>query len=143
MTIESSSLRLTGFVEGNIRTVLRLEGLLLFLTSIYAYHITAASGWMFAFLFLAPDLAFLAIVFGPKASSISYNLAHSTTVPLAGLIAAHAFNVSSAIPILLIWLAHIGFDRLVGYGLKYATSFNHTHLGLIGKARRQASKRSS
>ena len=33
----------------------------------------------------------------------------------------------------LVWLAHIGMDRLLGYGLKYDDHFQHTHLGLIGK----------
>jgi Domain of unknown function (DUF4260) len=34
----------------------------------------------------------------------------------------------------LIWLAHLGLDHLLGYGLKYDDSFQHTHLGMIGKA---------
>ena len=32
----------------------------------------------------------------------------------------------------LIWIAHIGLDRALGYGLKYATGFGDTHLGHIG-----------
>jgi hypothetical protein len=35
--------------------------------------------------------------------------------------------------IAMIWLAHIGFDRALGYGLKYASGFGFTHLGRIGK----------
>ena len=35
--------------------------------------------------------------------------------------------------IAMIWLAHIGFDRALGYGLKYATGFGFTHLGRIGR----------
>ena len=31
----------------------------------------------------------------------------------------------------LIWLAHIEVDRLLGYGLKYATAFRDTHLQRI------------
>ena len=34
----------------------------------------------------------------------------------------------------LIWIAHIGLDRALGYGLKYATGFGDTHLGRIGRA---------
>ena len=33
----------------------------------------------------------------------------------------------------LIWCAHIGFDRALGYGLKYSQGFGCTHLGLIGR----------
>lgn len=32
-----------------------------------------------------------------------------------------------------IWCAHIGFDRALGYGLKYAEGFGFTHLGRIGR----------
>ena len=33
----------------------------------------------------------------------------------------------------LIWFAHIGFDRMLGYGLKHGAGFRFTHLGRIGK----------
>ena len=33
-----------------------------------------------------------------------------------------------AAQVALIWLAHIGMDRLLGYGLKYPTAFKDTHL---------------
>jgi hypothetical protein len=36
----------------------------------------------------------------------------------------------------LVWLAHIGLDRLQGYGLKYDDSFQHTHLGMLGRNHR-------
>jgi hypothetical protein len=35
--------------------------------------------------------------------------------------------------IALIWLAHIGIDRALGYGLKYSAGFGFTHLGRIGR----------
>ena len=38
-----------------------------------------------------------------------------------------------AMHLALIWSAHIGFDRALGYGLKYDTGFSFTHLGRIGK----------
>jgi hypothetical protein len=28
----------------------------------------------------------------------------------------------------MIWIAHIGMDRMLGFGLKYPTRFNATHL---------------
>jgi hypothetical protein len=31
-------------------------------------------------------------------------------------------------PFGLIWLAHSGFDRMLGFGLKYPTFFGDTHL---------------
>jgi hypothetical protein len=35
--------------------------------------------------------------------------------------------------IAMIWLAHIGIDRALGYGLKYQAGFAFTHLGRIGR----------
>ena len=34
----------------------------------------------------------------------------------------------TAAKVALIWLAHIGMDRLLGYGLKYPSAFKDTHL---------------
>jgi hypothetical protein len=31
----------------------------------------------------------------------------------------------------LIWTAHIGMDRALGYGLKYQNGFEFTHLGRL------------
>jgi hypothetical protein len=65
-----------------------------------------------------------------------YNAFHSYVVPAVlgamGLL-LHAHGV---VPVALIWINHIGVDRLMGYGLKYADGFGYTHLGLIGAARR-------
>ncbi|MEF9606012.1 DUF4260 family protein, partial [Paracoccus sp. PXZ] len=32
-----------------------------------------------------------------------------------------------------LWLAHVGFDRVLGYGLKLPSGFRDTHLGRIGR----------
>jgi hypothetical protein len=42
-------------------------------------------------------------------------------------------NSPLTLSIAMIWLAHIGFDRALGYGLKYTTGFGYTHLGRIGR----------
>jgi hypothetical protein len=38
---------------------------------------------------------------------------------------------SLALVVALVWFAHIGMDRLVGYGLKYPTESKDTHLGRV------------
>jgi hypothetical protein len=58
---------------------------------------------------------------------------HSTPGPLALGLAAVLIAQPLAVAIALIWLAHVGFDRALGYGLKYATGFADTHLGRIGR----------
>ena len=83
--------------------------------------------------FLAPDLAMLAYLAGPRAGA-RLQLAHTYALPLALMLAG--FLRRLACPAAaggLIWIAHIGFDRALGYGLKYATGFGDTHLGRIGR----------
>lgn len=121
-------------VTGSIRLWLRAEALLIFIAAI-AFYAHSGAGWgRFAALFLVPDLSLLAYLVGPRAGATTYNLAHSSVGPLA-LAAAAQLGVipAGALPLACIWLAHVGFDRTLGYGLKYPTAFGHTHLGAIGK----------
>jgi hypothetical protein len=57
-----------------------------------------------------------------------YNLVHTQLIPTAllayWLMAADAIALSLAV----IWFAHIGMDRMFGFGLKYPTRFNDTHI---------------
>jgi len=113
------------------RLFLRLEGLALFAAAVAAYIYLRGSAWLFIVLLLAPDLALLAYLANPKLGSVVYNLAH--TILVAGLLCAAALllNSESLLLIGLIWLAHIGMDRAVGYGFKYPTSPKDTHLGRV------------
>jgi hypothetical protein len=120
-------------VAGDVRLALRAEGLAMLAAATALYAHAGHSGWLFATLFLVPDLSLLGYLAGPRAGAIIYNSAHSLLGPLAlGLGAVLAAPALGAYA--LIWLAHIGFDRALGYGLKYATAFGHTHLGRIGRA---------
>ncbi len=123
----------TGSVNGIPRLLLRAEGAALLGVAALLYARTGESWWLFAVLFLAPDLSFLGYLGGPKAGAIVYNCAHTLLAPaalgVAGLLLANALLIALA----LIWAAHIGFDRMLGYGLKYAAGFGFTHLGRIGR----------
>lgn len=114
----------------------RLEGLALLVVSVLAYA-RFGEGWpLFAVLFLAPDLSFLGYLAGPRLGAWAYNLAHSLIGPLLLVAAGGLTGGELPIALALIWLAHVGFDRALGYGLKSPDSFGITHLGLIGAARR-------
>ena len=91
------------------------------------------SWWVYAALFLAPDLSFLAYFMGPRFGAMMYNAAHSYMVPMALMTVGFAMAEPLVLSLAMIWLAHIGFDRALGYGLKYATGFTFTHLGRVGK----------
>ena len=44
-------------------------------------------------------------------------------------------GVTPSVWVALVWAAHIGVDRAVGYGLKYPTGFKHTHLSATAHER--------
>ena len=122
----------TGAVTGGVKTVLRLEGLALFGGMVVLYGTWEGSWWVFAGLFFAPDLSFLAYLCGPRFGALIYNTAHSYLVPVPLMTLGFACEDTLTLSVAMIWLAHIGFDRALGYGLKYGTGFGFTHLGRIG-----------
>jgi hypothetical protein len=124
----------SGAVTGGLRTLLRLEGLALFLGMTLLYGLWDGSWWVYAGLFLAPDLSFAAYLWGPRTGAAVYNAAHSYMGPMALMTTGFTTGSPIVLSLAIIWLAHIGFDRALGYGLKYATGFGFTHLGRIGKA---------
>ena len=92
------------------------------------------SWFWFAVFALAPDLSFAGYLAGPRFGAAIYNAAHTYGGPAALWLAGWWSGWNSAELAALIWAAHIGVDRALGYGLKYATSFSDTHLGHIGRA---------
>ncbi|WOJ89011.1 DUF4260 domain-containing protein [Methylocapsa polymorpha] len=120
-------------VNGAPRLLLRAEGLAVALASIAAFAWSGASWLLFAALILTPDLSMLGYLAGPRRGALAYNAVHTYlgAVVLFGGTAALAAPMGMAIA--LIWSAHIGVDRALGYGLKYDDGFGSTHLGRIGR----------
>jgi Domain of unknown function (DUF4260) len=110
------------------RWILHLEGAAIFAAALYFYHLGHYRWWLFAVLFLAPDLFMLGYLINVKWGAAMYNLVHTVTLPVAVVAASFLFTRPGWTPYVLIWLAHIGIDRALGYGLKYATFFKDTHL---------------
>ena len=110
------------------RLLLHIEGLTLFAAAVIAYAYLHGSGLMFAVLLLAPDLTFFAFLAGNRIGAWAYNIVHHPLLPgmLIGL--ALATGAQTALLVGLIWLAHIGMDRVAGYGYKYPSSFKVTHM---------------
>jgi hypothetical protein len=128
----------SGAATGGVRTLLRLEGLTLFAVMVALYAVWDGKWWLFAVLFLAPDLSFAAYLAGARIGAIVYNAAHSTLGPVALMAFGSMFGDPKTPQLAMIWLAHIGIDRALGYGLKYGAGFAHTHLGSIGKGAKRA-----
>ncbi len=119
--------------RGGVRWLLRAEGLCVLGIGllVYAEH---GAGWLFfAVGFLLPDLTLLGYLAGSRVGAWLYNSAHS----YVGAMLCLAAGVWSAAPWVIaagwVWVCHIGFDRMLGYGLKYGQGFRYTHLGKIGR----------
>jgi len=123
----------TGTVTGGVKILLRLEGLTLFAAMLVLYATWGGSWWIFAVLFFAPDLSFAAYLIDRKTGALVYNAVHSYMAPVALMTVGFAFDEPLILSIAMIWLAHIGIDRALGYGLKYQAGFGFTHLGRIGR----------
>jgi hypothetical protein len=109
------------------------EGAALFLAAVFVFWRLGGSWLLFLVLFLAPDLSFLAYLSSPRLGAAAYNAVHTTLGPLALFALGYLFDAAFVEGLAAIWLAHVGIDRALGYGLKYATAFNDTHLGRIGR----------
>jgi len=120
-------------VRGSVLTLLRLEGLAVAAVTAVLYAKTGASWWLFAALWLTPDLSMLGYLAGSCWGARFYNAVHTYVVPVALALSALLLNTPALLPFALIWANHIGVDRLLGYGLKYSDGFGFTHLGLLGK----------
>jgi len=111
---------------------LRIEDAGILVAAVLLCFRVDARWYVFAAMALAPDLGILGYLIGPRFGAVTYNATHIHVVPLAlGLLAMKA-----ATPVLqavaLVWIAHIAFDRLAGFGLKMPSGFADTHLGKIG-----------
>lgn len=108
---------------------LRLDGMAALAASIALYANSGASWWMFFLLLLAPDVSMIGYLAGNRVGAIGYNLAHSYIMPITLGLAGLVFGFSVAPPLAAIWTAHIGLDRVLGYGLKKTSGFKDTHIG--------------
>lgn len=115
----------------------RAEGVLVFLAALVVFwQLDSGLTWWVALLaFFAPDLSFLGYALGPKIGAVIYNLVHVYAFGLIVLAAGMVLTTPAVAALGALWLAHCGFDRALGYGLKSRESFSETHLGVIGKHR--------
>ncbi len=125
-----------GYAVGGVRQALRVEGLAVVVASLTAFWQLDGNWWWFFGLLLWPDLAFFAYIRNPNFGARVYNIFHSYSGPLLlGLIGIWT-SQSAIVLFAIIWMSHIGVDRLAGYGLKYPSSPDVTHLGTKGAAKK-------
>jgi hypothetical protein len=124
-----------------VRFWLRGEGLIGLTLGWIVWQAAHGEPIWFLVLLITPDLSMLGYLRGPAVGAFTYNLAHNWLV--GGLLVVA--GLLGASPLLgqvgAILVAHTGVDRLLGYGLKYPSSFQDTHLGRIGRGREAGPER--
>ena len=108
-------------------TLLRAEGGIVFAASLLLYEEIRGNWILFVVLVLAPDLSMLGYLLGLRLGTSLYNLFHVLVAPLLLIALSIFYKQLWLLPYGLIWTAHIGADRLLGFGLKYPTRFQDTH----------------
>jgi hypothetical protein len=115
-----------------MKSLLKLEELAELVLALFVFAHLPFAWWVLPTTFLLPDLSMLGYLAGPRVGAACYNLAHhkalAVAVGLGGWLAGQPLLVLAG----TVLLFHSALDRLLGYGLKYGTSFQDTHLGRVG-----------
>ena len=123
----------TPAVSGLPLRILRSEGLVLFAVALAGYFAGLDEPWwLVPLLLFVPDAFMVGYAKSHRAGAMLYNFAHSYPAPAVLGIVASLAGETLWQGVALVWFAHIGMDRAMGYGLKYETDFKDTHLGRIG-----------
>lgn len=116
-----------------MKTLLNLEELAMLAASVFLFRLIDMDWWVYAAFFLAPDIGILGYLINPKVGAATYNLTHHKAIGIACICCGWLSDTDPLAFAGIIIIGHASFDRILGYGLKHADNFKHTHLGWIGK----------
>jgi hypothetical protein len=115
-----------------MKNIIKVEEACMLLLSVILNSKLPYPAWLFWLLFLTPDVGMVGYIINKKIGAVSYNLLHHKGVAILFYLAGLYFSNNALQFTGLLLFAHSSFDRMLGYGLKYHDSFQHTHLGQIG-----------
>jgi hypothetical protein len=118
----------TGLVPDTVRPLLRLEGLAMLVAGLIAYDRLGGDWLWLVPALLLPDLSAIGYLAGPSVGSLVYNLVHNWALGLAVLGAGLLWAIPWVALAGVVLIAHVGMDRLAGYGLKHPSGFKDTHM---------------
>ncbi len=116
--------------------LLKLESFAVIVASAMLYNHHHGSWRQFAILFFAPDVSIPFYLVSSAVGWRAYNAAHTYVAPIVVLGATILSGRPDLALLALIWFAHIGWDRMLGFGMKLGPDFWETHLGSIVLPRR-------
>lgn len=113
------------------KMLLHVEGFTVLVISLYFYGYSQFSWVLFVILLFTPDFSMIGYLFNNKIGALLYNIFHTYSLSIAVIMLGLALSNEPLLAIGLILSAHIGMDRMIGYGLKYSTDFKDTHLNRV------------
>jgi len=116
-----------------MKNLIKFEELALTAASIYflSLYNLGISVWIWIPLFLSPDISMLGYLINTQVGAFTYNLFHHRTIAIIVAFVGYGLHIPVMLTIGILLFAHSSFDRMLGYGLKYADNFKHTHLGWL------------
>ncbi|MFT3886498.1 MAG: DUF4260 domain-containing protein [Flavobacteriales bacterium] len=130
-----------------MKPLIKLEEAAQFMLCLSVLILSDAQWWVYLLLAVGPDIGMLGYLIGPRIGALTYNVLHHKAVALIILVMSFEFghigedgDPKAHWPLFitgLILYGHASMDRILGYGLKFGDSFQHTHLDWIGKQKPQ------
>lgn len=117
-----------------MKYLLKLEELFMFALTIFLFSKLDFAWWWYPALLFTPDFSMIGYLGGVKPGAITYNFIHHKALGISIFVLGIIFANQPVQLAGLILFGHSSMDRILGYGLKHSDSFQHTHLGMIGKA---------
>jgi hypothetical protein len=111
-----------------VNVITRIENLAVVFGVLYFYQQISGNWYLFFLFLLVPDISMIGYLINKKIGAITYNLVHNYI--LASLLIAIGFFANNITfhALGLILTAHVGIDRVLGFGLKYSSGFKDTHM---------------
>jgi hypothetical protein len=114
-----------------VKQLIKLEELFMFALSIFFFAKLDYAWWWYPLFIFAPDLSMLGYLGGARLGALTYNFVHHKALGIAIFLVGTIFANQPVQLTGLILFGHSSMDRVLGYGLKYQDSFQHTHLSTI------------
>ena len=121
-----------GVNGGAVDVILRAEQVAILATGIVLWIANGGPPLLLIPAWLLVDISMIGYLGGPRLGSITYNAAHNLVLPVV-LLGIGWWTDTWTVLAAAVFLAHIGLDRTLGFGLKLPTDFRDTHLGRIGR----------
>jgi len=116
-----------------MKLTLKLEALAMFGLGVFAFNQLDFAWWWFLVLILTPDIGMLGYLINSKIGALIYNIFHHKGLAILMYFVGVYLNNEIVQLVGIILFSHAALDRFFGYGLKYTSSFNDTHLGPLKK----------